>query len=139
LTRRVKVELTVATRFGPITVARIIGWRERRQEWFCPADRLLGLDCGKSPRVQEAAALPNAKMPAHDAAPVLKRLTGLTLPASTLARVARRAGEKGRIQQRKEDEQARQPGSVPEWAPEKPFTLVPASESRRGVRALDRI
>jgi len=124
LTKRVKVKLSVATRFGPVTLVRIIGWCERCQDWFCPADRLLGLEGGKSPYIQEAASLLNAKMPAHDAEPVLKRLTGLTLPATTLARVARKAGEKGRIQRRKEDEQARQPGSVPEWAPEKPFTLV---------------
>jgi hypothetical protein len=124
LTKRVKVKNTVDTRYGPITLTRRLGWCEKCDAWFCPADLLLGIEGGKSPSIQEAAALLNAKMPAPDAEAVLKRLTGLTLPATTLARVARKAGEKSQIQRQKEDEQARQPGSVPEWVPEEPFNLV---------------
>jgi hypothetical protein len=124
LTKRVRVKTTVDTRYGPITVTRTRGWCKRCGAWFCPADLLLGIEGGKSPSVQEAAALLNAKMPAPDAAAVLQRLTGLTLPATTLARVARKAGEKGRERRQKEDEQTRQPGSTPEWAPAEPFTLV---------------
>ena len=63
LTKRVRVKLTVDTRYGPITVTRTRGWCKRCGAWFCPADLLLGIEGGKSPSVQEAAALLNAKMP----------------------------------------------------------------------------
>jgi len=98
LTRRQRDHArTVTTRFGPVTIRRTRGWCARCQQWRFPADVALRLDATStaSPAVQEAAALLVAQMPAAEAAAILERLTAIRCDPSTLAREARRQGERG--------------------------------------------
>lgn len=108
LIRRQKVDLTVQTRFGPITIGRVRGFCSQCKEWFCPADLALGLAGGRSPFVQEAHALTAAQMPIHQAARVVERLTGLKTPPATLDRSAKETGRKAQTLRRQLDQQTRE-------------------------------
>jgi len=101
-------ERTVHTRFGPIVIRRSKGYCLRCGEWRFAADDLLGLDkrATASPGIQRAAALLVSKMPAEEAAKVLRELTGLPSDDSTLAREARRQGKRAERIRKKMDEQA---------------------------------
>jgi hypothetical protein len=101
-------ERTFESRFGPITVRRARGYCRRCGKWRFPADTVLGLEdtAGYSPWVQEMAALLASKMPVSEASVVLKHLTGVKLPRATLAREARRQGERARLVRQQGDEQA---------------------------------
>ncbi len=105
-------ERSVHTRFGSIVVCRTKGYCPKCEKWFFPADLVLGLDkrATASPSMQEAAALLVSKMPAEEAARVLERLTGRAADDSTMARQAKRQGERARQLRKKMDEQA---SSVP--------------------------
>src|SRR5688572_19423784 len=94
LSKRVESPVTIQTRYGPIIIKRVRGWCSKCKEWHCPADKVLNIESGRSPCVQEAAALLAAKMPVAEAAAVLERLTGVRVPRSTLDRAARQSGEK---------------------------------------------
>ncbi len=108
LIRPQKVDLTVQTRFGPITVRRAHGFCSKCKEWFCPADAALGLAGGRSPFVQEAHALTAAQMPVQQAARVVERLTGLKTAPATLDRSARKTGRKAQNLRRQLDRQTRE-------------------------------
>lgn len=108
LIRRQKVDLTVQTRFGPITIRRVQGFCSQCKEWFCPADLVLGLAGGRSPFVQEAHALTASQMPIHQAARVVERLTGLKTPPATLDRSAKETGRKAQTLRRQLDQQTRE-------------------------------
>ncbi len=101
-------ERVVNTRFGPVRLSRGKGYCSKCKEWFYPADKLLGLDsrATASPGVQEAAALLVSKMPAQEASRVLQRLTGMPADDSTLAREAKRQGERAKELRHKMDEEA---------------------------------
>lgn len=123
----------VETRFGVITVERSYGYCKKCDQWFYPADLILGLNknAGASPGVQEMAALAVSKMPVSDAAKVVERLSGVKISPSTLDREARRQGEKAC---EKRDEMDRSLGEVAtykkeaqaaeEEAPASPYTFV---------------
>lgn len=87
---------TIQTRFGEITIQRSRGWCRKCKQWRYPADDLLGVADGgsSSPSVQEMAALVGSKMPIAEASAVIERLTGVTLPQSTLHREAARQGKR---------------------------------------------
>lgn len=99
---------TVRTRFGEITLTRSKGYCARCREWKHPADDMLGLDkhAAASPGVQEASALMVSKMPATEAAKVIERLMGRPCDDSTMAREARRAGERAADLRTEMDEKA---------------------------------
>jgi hypothetical protein len=79
----------IQTRFGPIQIKRVRGWRKRCKRWQFPADKVLGIENGgtASPSVQEMAALVGSKMPVTEASAAIERLTGVKLPRATLDRV----------------------------------------------------
>lgn len=129
--RKRRVLKTISSYCGGIGLYRTHGWCKRCQEWRFPADAILGLngDSKASPLVQEMCALLVSKMPAEQAEAVSQRLTGLALSRSTLAREAKRQGERA-IELRKA--QTTQPVLIPPKLknavgcdqPPKPFTLV---------------
>lgn len=107
LSKRVETPVTIQTRYGPIVVKRVRGWCTKCKQWHCPADMVLNIQSGRSPCVQEAAALLATKMPVGEAAAVLKRLTGVSVPRSTLDRAAKQSGEKAQKHRKNKDAQAR--------------------------------
>lgn len=107
LSKRVDAPVTIQTRYGPIMVKRVRGWCSKCKEWHCPADKVLNIESGRSPCVQEAAALLAAKMPVGEAAAVLERLTGVRMPRSTLDRAAKQSGQKAQEHRKSKDAQAR--------------------------------
>jgi hypothetical protein len=107
LSKRVGAPVTVQTRYGPIIVKRVRGWCSKCKVWHCPADQVLNIESGRSPCVQEAAALLGSKMPVGEAAAVLERLTGVRVPRSTLDRAAKQSGQKAQEHRKNKDAQAR--------------------------------
>lgn len=107
LSKRIAGVVTIQTRSGPIQIKRVRGWCAKCQAWHCPADQVLNIASGRSPGVQEAAALLAAKMPVGEAAAVLERLTGVKVPRATLDRAAKQSGEKAREHRKNKDAQAR--------------------------------
>jgi len=99
---------TFATRFGDITVERTRGYCKRCRKWRVPADAALGLaeTAGYSPVVQDMAALLASKMPVTEASTVLEHLTGVSLPAATLDREAKRQGQRAQAVRTRLDKQA---------------------------------
>ena len=99
---------TVQTRLGPIKLRRAYGYCARYERWFHPADEVLGLDkrATASPAVQEASVLMVSKMPATEAAKVMERLTGMKGDDATMAREARRQGERAQQLRDRMDEKA---------------------------------
>ena len=87
---------TVESSFGAVRFTRSYGCCTRCQEPCAPADVALGLHARApaSPRVQEICALTVLRAPAGQAQDDVRRLTGITLGASTLHREARRQGER---------------------------------------------
>lgn len=114
LSRRVMIPVTIQTRYGPIVLKRVRGWCSKCKEWHCPADKVLNIETGRSPYVQEAAALLAAKMPVAEAAAVLERLGGVKMPRSTLDRAAKQSGEKAQEHRKSKDAQARSGQGIPE-------------------------
>jgi hypothetical protein len=116
------------SRFGPVTVKRLRGWCRRCQAWCFPADSALGLSetGGACPSVQEMAALTVSKRPVHEASAVIERLTGVKLPPATLAREARRQGQRADKKRPQLDEQRRTAQGGPQRLPRPkvPFPLV---------------
>lgn len=121
LSRRRAGTIQVATRFGAVTLRRTLGWCARCQDWFCPADQALGMESGRSPYVQEMAALFKAKMPVSEASETLERATGLKLPPATLDRVARQVGQRAQALRQELD---RNPKPAPEVQRQTPCTMV---------------
>lgn len=117
LSKRVAAEVTVQTRYGSIHVRRTRGWCSQCRAWHCPADQVLNIQTGRSPYVQEAAALLATKMPVGEASAVLQRLTGVKMPRATLDRAARQSGEKARRHRREKDAQARTGEGVKKLSP----------------------
>ena len=121
-------ERTYQTRFGLVRIRRSRGWCKRCNTWRFPADYALGLEeaGSASPSVQEMAALVASKMPVSEASAVLERLTGVKLPPATLAREARRQGQRAE-RKRQELDQALNRGQGGDQcgpAAENPFTLI---------------
>lgn len=87
---------TVDTLFGKIGYLRGYGWCERCQSHVAPADGALGLHvrARSSPRLQEICALTVLHGPAARAEEDVRRMTGISIGASTLHREARRQGER---------------------------------------------
>jgi hypothetical protein len=95
---------------GKVRRRRTHGWCPRCQQWFFPADRVLGLreDSNASPLVQEMSALLVSKKPAEQAEALSLRVLGRSLSRSTLARQAHAQGEHyQQHQQRMKYEEAR--------------------------------
>jgi hypothetical protein len=107
LSKRVEASVTIQTRYGPIQVRRTRGWCSKCKAWHCPADLVLNIQTGRSPYVQEAAALLATKMPVGEASAVMERLTGVRMARATLDRSARQSGEKARRLRKDKDAQAR--------------------------------
>ena len=108
---------TFASRFGSITRQRTRGGCKRCRQWRIPADAVLGLEetAGYAPAVQNMAALLASKRPVEDASAVREQLTGLKLPRATLAREARRQGERAQVLRQQLEPQAateKQPGAL---------------------------
>ncbi|MBI5774630.1 MAG: ISKra4 family transposase [Verrucomicrobia bacterium] len=119
-------ERTFRTRFGPVTLRRTRGFCRRCKKWRFPADAVLGLEesAGCSPAVQELAALLTSKMPVEEAAAVLEHLTGVSLPQTTLHRVARRQGERAQaVRERLDAHATAAPPPHPELTLE-PYQMV---------------
>jgi len=122
---------TVETSFGKVAFTRGYGLCRDCQAYFFPADVTLGLQerAPASPRVQEICALTTLRAPAGQAEDDVRRLTGITIGASTLHREARRQGERA-LELRDADEQRTQNSKgIAELAarastPPTPFTLV---------------
>lgn len=126
LTRKRVTKTTLPTRFGPIVVKRARGYCQKCGAWFCPADLVLGIQTGRTPFVAEMAALFAANSPIAQAAPMLRRATGIELAPATLDRAARQVGRAAQAKRTVVDRQVCQgppagPGPLP---PEPPFTLV---------------
>jgi hypothetical protein len=117
LSKRIEAAVTIQTRYGPIVVRRVRGWCSKCKEWHCPADKVLNMESGRSPCVQEAVALLAAKMPVGEAAAVLERLMSVRVPRSTLDRAAKQSGEKAQQHRKNKDAQARLGQGVPELPP----------------------
>jgi hypothetical protein len=101
-------ERTFQSRYGLLTVQRTRGYCKRCRKWRTPADTALGLEesAGYSPSVQDMAALLASKMPVEEASAVLEHLTGVQLPRATLAREAKRQGERAQRLRTAMDQQA---------------------------------
>ncbi len=99
---------TVQTLFGQITFSRLRGWCSKCQSWRIPADEDLLLEerAKASPGMQEVSALLVSRMPAQEAQRVAQRLLRITADDSTMAREARRQGEKAMAQRSAQDELA---------------------------------
>lgn len=126
LTRKQITKATIQTRFGPIVVRRARGWCKKCGDWFCPADHALGIQSGRSPFVEEMAALFAAGLPIAQAAPMLGRATGILLPRATLDRAARRTGAEAQAKRSEVDQRVcRDPRALPPPIKDEPaFTLV---------------
>jgi hypothetical protein len=87
---------TVDCLFGRVRIVRSYGWCGHCRHHTFPADAALGLHARAraSPRVQEVCALTVLNGPAAKAEEDVRRLTGMTIGASTLHREARRQGER---------------------------------------------
>lgn len=116
---------------GKVRLLRTHGWCPRCQQWFFPADRVLGLqeDSNASPLVQEMSALLVSKMPAEQAEALSLRVLGRSLSRSTLARQAHSQGEHAiTVRQRLIDAPVVGPpptkSALPMDQPPEPFTLV---------------
>ena len=120
LVRRRKTPVTKRTPFGPIEVVRTRGWCPRCKDWFCPADEALGWHGGESAGMAELTALLAAQMPVEDAARILERVTRRPQSRATVARSARREGERALALREKLE---LNPGREALKA-EAPFTLV---------------
>jgi Uncharacterised protein family (UPF0236) len=123
----------VRTRFGTIKFSRAKGYCPRCEEWYFPADDILGIDkhATASPGIQKAEALLASKMPAEEAARVMEQITGLPTDDSTLAREAKRQGDRAKKLRDKMNEEAcdtkgrwRVNKQVRKDIGTKPFTLV---------------
>lgn len=101
-------ERHVRTRFGLIALKRSKGFCRKCGQWRFPADDLLALDKHDpaSPSVQRAESLLASKMPAEEAARVLRELTGMPADDSTVNRQGQRQGRRARELRRKMDEEA---------------------------------
>lgn len=125
-----RVQRIVDAYCGKVKLLRTHGWCPNCEEWFFPADRVLGLreDSTASPLVQEMCALLVSKMPAEQAEAISLRLTGRSLSRSTLARQAQHQGENAiAVRQRLIDSPiVVAPTTNPQGAdqPSKPMTLV---------------
>lgn len=126
LTRKRVTKTTIQTRFGPIILKRARGYCQKCGAWFCPADLVLGIQNGRTPFVEEMAALFAAKSPIAQAAPMLRRATGIDLAPATLDRAARQVGRAALAKRTEVDRQVCQgPPAGPAPLPgEPPFTLV---------------
>lgn len=91
-----RVPKTIQSYCGALRLHRTHGWCARCDHWVFPADAALGLgpDSTASPLVQELCALLVSKMPAEQAEALTPRLLGRPLSRSTLAREARRQGDR---------------------------------------------
>ena len=89
-----RVERNVAAYCGKVKLLRTHGWCPDCEDWFFPADRVLGLrtDSSASPLLQEMSALLVCKLPAEQAEALSLRLLGRSLSRSTLARQAQAQG-----------------------------------------------
>lgn len=91
-----RVAKTIQSYCGALRLHRTHGWCAHCDHWVFPADAALGLgpDSTASPLVQELCALLVTKMPAEQAEAITPRLLGRLLSRSTLAREARRQGDR---------------------------------------------
>ena len=132
--KKYRVPKTIDSYCGKLRLHRTHGWCKGCRQWVFPADAALGLcpDSTASLLVQEMSALLVTKMPAEQAEAVSGRITGRKLSRSTLAREAKRQGDRA-IQLRQK--QTTQPVFVPPKVqaakaaigldqPWKPFTMV---------------
>lgn len=125
LSRKRRAKTTVQTRFGLIAITRSRGFCHKCKEWSCPADLVLGIENGRTPYVEEMAALFASKMPLAEAVPVMRRSTGIFLPRATLGRAVRATGERALAKRSEVDQLVRQGlAARPPLKHEPPFTLV---------------
>lgn len=122
---------TVETTFGKIAFARGYGLCLDCQAYCFPADVTLGLQerAPASPRVQEICALTTLRAPAGQAEDDVRRLTGLTVGASTLHREARRQGDRALVLRDADAQRTQNSKGIAALAarastPQTPFTLV---------------
>lgn len=125
-----RVPKTIHSYCGSVRLVRTHGWCPQCEQWQFPADTALGLfeNSTASPLVQEMCALLVSKMPCEQAEPVARRVAGIQLSRSTLAREAQRQGDRA-IQMRQEQTSAPTVVPGPKAAlgldqPPQPFTLV---------------
>lgn len=126
LTAKRTSSTTLPARFGPITLKREGGQCKKCRDRFYPADWALGIQGGRSPFVEEMAALFVSKMPVAEASPTLERATGIKVPRSTLGQIAAEVGEAAQAKRKEVDQKAaqgREEGPAP-LLEEPPFTMV---------------
>ena len=118
----------IRTLCGPVTVTRIGGHCEPCDKYYFPADCSLGLsgESTASPLLQEVSALLVSKMPAQHAEEISQRVCGIALNASSLARDARRQGDRAieLLSQIHAEVSQEEKKPLPGVAQKKPFTLV---------------
>jgi hypothetical protein len=97
---------TVESAVGPVRFERSYGLCPGCGQYSFPADAALGLHerAPLSPRVQEICALMALQAPVGQAEEDVRRLTGLTISASTLHREACRQGERALKFRQKEEQ-----------------------------------
>jgi len=81
---------------GPVCVTRSAGYCKKCDDHYYPADARLGLsgESTASPLLQEVSALLVSKMPAEQAEEISQGVCGIRLNDASLARDARRQGER---------------------------------------------
>ena len=113
---------------GPVFVTRAGGYCQQCDQNYYPADYNLGLsgESTASPLLQEVSALLVSKMPAEQAEEISQRVCGIHLNDASLARDARRQGDRAIEMLPGLQAQGAQLIKVPlrGEAPPKPFTLV---------------
>lgn len=105
---------TVDSSFGPIRFVRSYGLCPHCEDYVFPADVALGLQerAPMSPRLQEICAVMTLRAPAGQAEEDVRRLTGITITASSMHREARRQGERVLKLRQKEEPLTEKPEGV---------------------------
>lgn len=104
----------VDSSFGAISFMRSYGFCPHDHKHWYPADVAMGLHerAPLSPRLQEICALMTLQAPAGQAEDDVRRLTGITITASTQHREARRQGKRALKVRQKHEQMTKNPEGV---------------------------
>lgn len=99
-----RVERTILTQWGEVTISRVYGYCRRCQEWSSPADLRLGLEANvkTSPDMTEKMTYLATLLPPSAAAEVFEHITGSPAAPATIRRRAKEKGQKA-LEEREED------------------------------------
>jgi hypothetical protein len=101
-------ELTILSRFGPVTFSRLYGCCPKCDVWLAPADHILGVEGeGKnSPEMSEQMQMLGMVAVPEQAERLSEKLLGFRVDASRIGRELERAGREALDERKREDEQA---------------------------------